>query len=76
MPNSKHLTHGISNFVSLITKTKIGLSTTVLRSIVPALIYMVDAMEVINMFKDCTKAWRMLNMTCGVQIAREVVMNN
>lgn len=33
-------------------------------------IYMVDAMEVIDMFKDCTKAWRMLNMTCCVQIAR------
>jgi hypothetical protein len=28
MPNSKHLTHGISNLVSLITKTKLGLSTT------------------------------------------------
>jgi hypothetical protein len=27
MPNSKHLTHGISNLVSLITKTKPGLST-------------------------------------------------
>jgi hypothetical protein len=27
MPNSKHLTHGISNLVSLITKTKLGLST-------------------------------------------------
>jgi hypothetical protein len=26
MPNSKHLTHGISNLVSLITKTKVGLS--------------------------------------------------
>jgi hypothetical protein len=26
MPNSKHLTHGISNLVSLITKTKLGLS--------------------------------------------------
>jgi hypothetical protein len=26
MPNSKHLTHGISNLVSLITKTKFGLS--------------------------------------------------
>jgi hypothetical protein len=25
MPNSKHLTHGISNLVSLITKTKLGL---------------------------------------------------
>jgi hypothetical protein len=28
MPNSKHLTHGISNLVSLITKTKFGLSPT------------------------------------------------
>jgi hypothetical protein len=28
MPNSKHLTHGISNLVSLITKTKLGLSIT------------------------------------------------
>jgi hypothetical protein len=27
MPTSKHLTHGISNLVSLITKTKLGLST-------------------------------------------------
>jgi hypothetical protein len=27
MPNSKHLTHVISNLVSLITKTKLGLST-------------------------------------------------
>jgi hypothetical protein len=27
MPNSQHLTHGISNLVSLITKTKLGLST-------------------------------------------------
>jgi hypothetical protein len=27
VPNSKHLTHGISNLVSLITKTKLGLST-------------------------------------------------
>jgi hypothetical protein len=26
MPNSKHSTHGISNLVSLITKTKLGLS--------------------------------------------------
>jgi hypothetical protein len=26
MANSKHLTHGISNLVSLITKTKLGLS--------------------------------------------------
>jgi hypothetical protein len=26
MPNSKYLTHGISNLVSLITKTKLGLS--------------------------------------------------
>jgi hypothetical protein len=26
MPNLKHLTHGISNLVSLITKTKLGLS--------------------------------------------------
>jgi hypothetical protein len=26
MPNSKHLTHDISNLVSLITKTKFGLS--------------------------------------------------
>jgi hypothetical protein len=26
IPNSKHLTHGISNLVSLITKTKLGLS--------------------------------------------------
>jgi transposase InsO family protein len=26
MPGSKHLTHGISNLVSLITKTKLGLS--------------------------------------------------
>jgi hypothetical protein len=26
MPNSFHLTHGISNLVSLITKTKLGLS--------------------------------------------------
>jgi hypothetical protein len=26
MPNSKHLTHGISNLVSLITKTKLRLS--------------------------------------------------
>jgi hypothetical protein len=26
MPNSKHLTHGISNLVSLITKTKLELS--------------------------------------------------
>jgi hypothetical protein len=26
MPNSKHLTHGISDLVSLITKTKLGLS--------------------------------------------------
>jgi hypothetical protein len=26
MPNSKHLTYGISNLVSLITKTKLGLS--------------------------------------------------
>jgi hypothetical protein len=26
MPSSKHLTHGISNLVSLITKTKLGLS--------------------------------------------------
>jgi hypothetical protein len=26
MPTSKHLTHGISNLVSLITKTKLGLS--------------------------------------------------
>jgi hypothetical protein len=26
MPDSKHLTHGISNLVSLITKTKLGLS--------------------------------------------------
>jgi hypothetical protein len=26
MPKSKHLTHGISNLVSLITKTKLGLS--------------------------------------------------
>jgi hypothetical protein len=24
MPNSKHLTHGISNLMSLITKTKLG----------------------------------------------------
>jgi hypothetical protein len=28
MPNSKHLTHGISNLVSLITKTKLGLSSS------------------------------------------------
>jgi hypothetical protein len=28
MPNSKRLTHGISNLVSLITKTKLGLSPT------------------------------------------------
>jgi hypothetical protein len=28
VPNSKHLTHGISNLVSLITKTKLGLSHT------------------------------------------------
>jgi hypothetical protein len=28
MPNSKYLTHGISNLVSLITKTKLGLSNT------------------------------------------------
>jgi hypothetical protein len=27
MPNSIHLTQGISNLVSLITKTKLGLST-------------------------------------------------
>jgi hypothetical protein len=27
MPNSKHLTYGISNLVSLITKIKLGLST-------------------------------------------------
>jgi hypothetical protein len=27
MPNSKHLTHGISNLVSLITKTKLRLSS-------------------------------------------------
>jgi hypothetical protein len=26
MPNLNHLTHGISNLVSLITKTKLGLS--------------------------------------------------
>jgi hypothetical protein len=26
MPNSKHLTHGISNLVSLITKIKLGFS--------------------------------------------------
>jgi hypothetical protein len=26
IPNSKYLTHGISNLVSLITKTKLGLS--------------------------------------------------
>jgi hypothetical protein len=26
MPNLKHLTYGISNLVSLITKTKLGLS--------------------------------------------------
>jgi hypothetical protein len=26
MPNSKHLTHGISNLVSLITKIKLGTS--------------------------------------------------
>jgi hypothetical protein len=26
MPNSKYLTHGISNLVSLITKTKLALS--------------------------------------------------
>jgi hypothetical protein len=26
MPNSKHLTHGISNLVSLITKTKLEIS--------------------------------------------------
>jgi hypothetical protein len=26
MPNSKHLTHGISNLVSLITKMKLGIS--------------------------------------------------
>jgi hypothetical protein len=37
MPNSKHLTHGISNLVSLITKTKLGLSTatTVSYTIMP-----------------------------------------
>jgi hypothetical protein len=29
MPNSKHLTHGISNLVSLITKTKLGLSSVI-----------------------------------------------
>jgi hypothetical protein len=28
MPNSKHLTRGISNLVSLITKTKLGLSSS------------------------------------------------
>jgi hypothetical protein len=28
MPNSNHLTYGISNLVSLITKTKLGLSAT------------------------------------------------
>jgi hypothetical protein len=28
MPNSKYLTHVISNLVSLITKTKLGLSET------------------------------------------------
>jgi hypothetical protein len=27
MPNSKHLTHDINNSVSLITKTKLGLSS-------------------------------------------------
>jgi hypothetical protein len=32
MPNLKHLTHGISNFVLLITKTKLGLSVAVFRS--------------------------------------------
>jgi hypothetical protein len=31
MPNSKYLTHGISNLVSLITKTKLGLSTAGVR---------------------------------------------
>jgi hypothetical protein len=30
MPNSKHLTHGISNLVSLITKTKLGLSPVII----------------------------------------------
>jgi hypothetical protein len=29
MPNSKHLTRGISNLMSLITKTKLGLSPLV-----------------------------------------------
>jgi uncharacterized membrane protein len=28
MPNLNHLTHGISNLISLITKTKLGLSIT------------------------------------------------
>jgi hypothetical protein len=30
MPNSKHLTHGITNLMSLITKTKLGLSDSLL----------------------------------------------
>jgi hypothetical protein len=34
MPNSKHLTHGISNLVSLITKTKLGLSLGLILSCV------------------------------------------
>jgi hypothetical protein len=33
MPNSKHLTHGISNLVSLITKTKLGLSALALSAL-------------------------------------------
>jgi hypothetical protein len=37
MPNSKHLTHDISNLVSLITKTKLGLSTMKLGTKPPSL---------------------------------------
>jgi uncharacterized membrane protein len=34
MPNSNHLTHGISNLVSLITKTKLGLLVASLEELI------------------------------------------
>jgi hypothetical protein len=39
MPNSKYLTHGISNLVSLITKTKLGLSEALKQALTTTLVF-------------------------------------
>jgi hypothetical protein len=79
MPNSKHLTHGISNLVSLITKTKLGLSAVeevLLQNNDIALSAVYDALdertfEQITNIERAHEVWKMLKESFeGTQVVK------